>query len=156
MIIRINGQAQSSWLKYYSEKCAVLVVEIAVGSQTGPLQYARKPIKKTILPQNSALKRCSRVETPQHRVLENTLNMGSILHGLKWFYLRQDAKVCKHDASQMREVRTITWWMWRGHKLCNPCLSHTSDMYHVTTGRLKDIIELLLEQNKIRLLLLVI
>ena len=41
----INGQAQSSWLKYYSEKCAVLVVEIAVGSQTGPLQYARKPIK---------------------------------------------------------------------------------------------------------------
>ena len=25
--------------------------------------------------QNSALKRCSRVETPQHRVLENTLNM---------------------------------------------------------------------------------
>ena len=33
-------------LKYYSEKCAVLVVEIAVSSQTGPLQYARKPIKR--------------------------------------------------------------------------------------------------------------
>ena len=42
-----------------------------------------KTYKKTILPRNSALKRCSRVETPQHRVLENTLNMGSILHGLK-------------------------------------------------------------------------
>ena len=119
MIIRINGQAQSSWLKYYSEKCAVLVVEIAVGLQTRPLQYAWKLIKKTILPQNSVLKRCSRVETPQHRVLENTLNMGSILHGLKWFYSRWDAKVCKRDASQMQEVRTIMWWMWHGYEPCN-------------------------------------
>ena len=41
-----------------------------------------------MLPRNSALKRCSRVETPQHRVLENTLNMGSILHGLKQFYVQ--------------------------------------------------------------------
>ena len=40
MITRINGQAQSSWLKYYSEKCAVLVVEIAIGLQTSLLQYA--------------------------------------------------------------------------------------------------------------------
>ena len=128
MITRINGQAQSSWLKYYSEKCAVLVVEIAVSSQTGPLQYAQKPIKKTILPQNSVLKRCSRVETPQHRVLESILNMGSILHQLKWFYSRQDAKACKRDASQMREVRAITWWMCHGHKPCNPCLSRTSDI----------------------------
>ena len=40
MITRITGQAQSSWLKYHSEKCAVLVVEIAVGLQTRPLQYA--------------------------------------------------------------------------------------------------------------------
>ena len=37
MITQINGQAQSSWLKYYSEKCAVLAVEIEVGSQTRPL-----------------------------------------------------------------------------------------------------------------------
>ena len=36
----INVRTQSSRLKYYFEKCAVLVVEIAVGSQTGPLQYA--------------------------------------------------------------------------------------------------------------------
>ena len=42
-----------------------------------------KPIKKTILPRNSALKRCSRVETPQHRVLENTLNMGSYFSWIK-------------------------------------------------------------------------
>ena len=39
MITKI-GQAQSTWLKYYSEKCAVLVVEIAVSSQARPLQYA--------------------------------------------------------------------------------------------------------------------
>ena len=87
-----------------------------------------KTYKKTLLPWNSALKRCSRVETPQHRVLENTLNMGSILHGLKWFYSRRDTKACKHNASQMWEVRTITWWMWCGNEPCNPCLSRTSDI----------------------------
>ena len=46
IITRINEQAQSSWLKYYSEKSAVLVVEIAVGSQTGPLQYAQNLKKR--------------------------------------------------------------------------------------------------------------
>ena len=53
-----------------------MVVEIAVGSHTGPLQYAQTLLKRQyyhkIVP-----KRRSRVETPQHRVLENTLNMGS-------------------------------------------------------------------------------
>ena len=126
-ITRINGQAQSSWLKYYSEKCAVLVVDIVVGSDWAT-SICSKTYKKTILPQNSALKRCSRVETSQHRVLENTLNMGAILHGLKWFYLRRDAKACKHDVSQTWEVRMITWWMWRGHEPCNPCLSCTSNI----------------------------
>ena len=42
-----------------------------------------KPIKKTTLPQNSALKTCSRVETPQDSVLENTLNMGSYFTWIK-------------------------------------------------------------------------
>ena len=79
-------------------------------------------------------------------MLENTLNMGSILHGLEWFYLRRDVNACKRDASQMREVRTITWWMWCGHKLYNPCLSRTSDITLPQEGL--RILELLLERNK--------
>ena len=51
MTVSINGQAQFSWLKYYSEKCTVLVVEIAVGLQTGPLQYAQNPIKRQYYPE---------------------------------------------------------------------------------------------------------
>jgi len=45
MIIRINGQALSSWLKYQPSNVQSKAVEIAVGSQTRPLQYAQRPVK---------------------------------------------------------------------------------------------------------------
>ena len=142
MIIRINGQSPVQLIKVlFWEMCSL-------GSRNcgqfadWATSICSKTYKKTILPRNSALKRCSREETPQHRVLENTLNMGSILHGLEWFYSRWDVKACKRDTSQTREVRMITWWMWREH------VSFAHLWYHVTTGRLKDILELLLEQNK--------
>ena len=56
-----------------------------------------KTYKNTIPPQNGALKRCSRVETPQHRVLENTLNMGSYFTWIKMIVFKE-----KHKGVQMR------------------------------------------------------
>ena len=75
MITRINGQAQCSLLKYYSERCVVLVVEIVVGAQNRPLQYPQNLYQREHY-HEIVHYRFSTAETPQHMVLENTLNMG--------------------------------------------------------------------------------
>jgi hypothetical protein len=49
--------------------------------------------------------RCFRVETPQHRVLENTLNMGIYYQRIKFINATKDAYANKCGASQTREVR---------------------------------------------------
>jgi hypothetical protein len=49
--------------------------------------------------------RCFRVETPQHRVLENTLNMGIYYQRIKFINTMKDVYANKCDASQTREVR---------------------------------------------------
>ena len=62
---------------------------------------------------NTTTKQCTkqvfsiRVETPQHWVLENTLNMGSYFTWIKMILFKARCEKC--DASQMREVRTIMW-----------------------------------------------
>ena len=73
-----------------------------------------KPIKKRTLSQNSALKGCSRVETPQHRVLENTLNMGSYFTWIKMILLEARHKgmqmQCEPDVrSQNNQMVNVAW-----------------------------------------------
>ena len=73
-----------------------------------------KTYKKTILPQNSALKRCSRVETPQHRVLENTLNRGYYFTWTKTILFKARHKgmqtQCKPDIrSQDDHMVNVAW-----------------------------------------------
>jgi hypothetical protein len=49
--------------------------------------------------------RCFKVETPQHRVLGNTLNMGIYYQRIKFINTTKDAYANKCDASQTHEVR---------------------------------------------------
>ena len=97
------------------------------------------PIKKTILPWNSALKRCSGVETPQHRVLENTLNMGSYFTWIRMIVIWDE----------MQRHANATWARCEKSEQscgeCGMCTSHvtmsfTHLWYHVTMGRPKDIL----------------
>ena len=60
---------------FLQEMCSLMVEEIAVSLQTRPLQYAQSLYKRQHY-HNIVHYRCSRVETPQHRVLEYTINMG--------------------------------------------------------------------------------
>lgn len=85
MITRISGQALFCQLQYFSRKCAKSkVVEIAVSLWTRPLQYAQS-LHEDIHYHEIVHYKCSSIRTPQHRVLEYTLNMGSIL-----FWIRKD------------------------------------------------------------------
>ena len=102
-----------------------------------------KTYKKTTLPWNSALKRCSRVETLQLRVLENTLNMGSYFTWIKMILFKTR---CKGVQTQPQ----------KSEQSCGECGVGTSHVtipfmhlwYHVTMGRPKDILWVLLERNK--------
>jgi hypothetical protein len=49
--------------------------------------------------------RCFRVETPQHRVLENTLNMGIYYQRIKFINTTKDVYASRCDVSQTHEVR---------------------------------------------------
>ena len=78
-----------------------------------PTSICSNPIKKTTLPQNSALKRCSRVET-QHRVLENTLNMGSCFTWIKMilFKTKREGVQTRREPdarSQNDHVVNVAW-----------------------------------------------
>ena len=88
-----------------------MVVEIVDSSQTRPLQNAQSKRQHY---HEIVHYRCFRVETPQHRVLESTLNMGFYFTWIKMILFKTSHKgvqtQCKPDTrSQNDQVVNVAW-----------------------------------------------
>jgi hypothetical protein len=84
-----------------------MVEEIAVGTRTGHFNmleaYKRQHYHEILH------YRCFRVETPRHRVLEDTLNMGIYFIRIKLYNLKKDTYANKCDMSQGMKSESHVW-----------------------------------------------